>query len=204
MSRFLWAGIVLVVLLGVFQFEHRQSVEDLPAYKAVCHGPPLHGEAIYKATREGYVVHPSFGCITKVSFEAITRGKAEWAAAHTPEAIARRNAELEERIAAGRARDEAHKREHLEVTIDSPASVTAMHPIDINTATETELASIIDSATVARIISERQKRAFSDWPDVVHRVVGLSAAQTAFRASVRGLTVNGDSLLGAAPTAEGR
>jgi hypothetical protein len=58
---------------ALFQFEHRQSVDELPAYKALCHGLPLHGEAIYKATREGYVVHPSFGCITKVSFEANTR-----------------------------------------------------------------------------------------------------------------------------------
>jgi hypothetical protein len=52
MSRFVWAGTVLVVLLGVFQFEHRQSVDNSPTYKALCHAPPLHGEAIYKAARE--------------------------------------------------------------------------------------------------------------------------------------------------------
>ena len=76
--------------------------------------------------------------------------------------------------------------------------------IDVNTATEEELASVISisSATAARIIEERNKRRFNDWPDLVNRVIGLSAAQTAFYASICGLNVDGKSLEGAPPNVE--
>ena len=70
---------------------------------------------------------------------------------------------------------------------------------DANTAKEADLTAVVGSTTAAQIISERNKARFTGWPDIVHRVVGLSAAQTALFASLRGLTVHGQSLPGAAP-----
>ena len=71
--------------------------------------------------------------------------------------------------------------------------------LEINNASKSDLQRILDSDVVAQILDERNKNQFRDWPDVINRVVGLSAAQTAVIASINGLTVNGKSLDGAPP-----
>jgi hypothetical protein len=73
--------------------------------------------------------------------------------------------------------------------------------VGANSASESELAAIAsaDSSVAAQVIAERAKRPFSNWADLVNRITGLSSAQTAFHASVSGLTVDGNSLAGALP-----
>jgi DNA uptake protein ComE-like DNA-binding protein len=88
----------------------------------------------------------------------------------------------------------------------TPASKTstansggAVRTIDVNTATEAALSTVVSPTTAGQIVGERSKGRFTDWPDLVQRVIGLHAAQTAFFASLRGLTVGGQSLQGASP-----
>ena len=68
------------------------------------------------------------------------------------------------------------------------------HAADINTATEAELDSIrgIGPATSRRILAERDKGLFKDWPDLMARVKGIHQA-TASRYAAQGLTVNGQA-----------
>ena len=76
------------------------------------------------------------------------------------------------------------------------------HAADINTATEAELDSIrgIGPATSRRILAERDKGLFKDWPDLMARVKGIHQA-TASRYAAQGLTVNGQAF-GTPPTAQ--
>lgn len=62
---------------------------------------------------------------------------------------------------------------------------------DINTATEADLDSLkgVGPATTQRILSERARRPFTDWPDLMARVKGLRPP-TAKKLSAQGLTVN--------------
>ena len=171
--------------------------QDSPAYQAACHGDPLSTiELRQKAMEDGYVINQQFNCIDKASFIAVGAANAKWQAANTPEAIAKSEAEFAEK----RARDAAAEKSR---TIEVRPNIV-LRNIDVNTATEEELASVISisSATAARIIEERNKRRFNDWPDLVNRVIGLSAAQTAFYASICGLNVDGKSLEGAPPNVE--
>ena len=171
--------------------------QDSPVYQAACHGDPLRTiELRQKAMEGGYVINQQFNCIDKASFIAVGAANARWQAANTPEAIAKSEAEFAEK----RARDAAAEKSR---TIEARPNIV-LRNIDVNTATEEELASVISisSATAARIIEERNKRRFNDWPDLVHRVIGLSAAQTAFYASICGLNVDGKSLEGAPPNVE--
>lgn len=171
--------------------------QDSPAYQAACHGDPLSTiELRQKAMEDGYVINQQFNCIDKASFIAVGAANARWQAANTPEAIAKSEAEFAEK----RARDAAAEKSR---TIEVRPNIV-LRNIDVNTATEEELASVISisSATAARIIEERNKRRFNDWPDLVNRVIGLSAAQTAFYASICGLNVDGKSLEGAPPNVE--
>lgn len=68
----------------------------------------------------------------------------------------------------------------------------ALAATDINHAREADLDGIkgIGPAMSLRILAERAKRHFQDWPDLIARVKGISAA-TAARLSGEGLTVNG-------------
>lgn len=75
----------------------------------------------------------------------------------------------------------------------------AMGLVEINKATKADLLSVVSENIAGQILQEREKGRFLHWPDVVRRVVGLSAAQTAVMASISGLTVDGKSLDGAAP-----
>ncbi|MDO8415378.1 MAG: helix-hairpin-helix domain-containing protein [Agitococcus sp.] len=83
----------------------------------------------------------------------------------------------------------------------TPVAEVSMHLVEINTASKADLQSVVDAVVAAQIIAERNNSQFRDWPDLVHRVVGLSAAQTAAMASISGLTVNGKSLDGVPPDA---
>lgn len=178
--------------------------QDSPAYQAACHGDPLSTiELRQKAMEDGYVINQQFNCIDKASFIAVGAANARWQAANTPEAIAKSEAEFAEK----RARDaeqRAHEASGEKSRTREVRPNIVLRNIDVNTATEEALASVISisSATAARIIEERNKRRFNDWPDLVNRVIGLSAAQTAFYASICGLNVDGKSLEGAPPNVE--
>ena len=82
------------------------------------------------------------------------------------------------------------------------ASVGMGQAADINTATEAELDSIrgIGPATSRRILAERDKGLFKDWPDLMARVKGIHQA-TASRYAAQGLTVNGQAF-GTPPAAK--
>jgi DNA uptake protein ComE-like DNA-binding protein len=175
------------------------------AYAATCHGTPLRTiEARNKASEDGYNINREFDCIDKASYVAVTDASAKWKAANTPEAIALREAARAKEIADAQAlRTAAAERERAEARpLDVPPTIV-LRAVDVNTATESELANVISvgPTVAARVVAERKVRRFSGWPDLVHRVVGLSQAQSAVYASVCGLTVDGKSLDGAPPDA---
>ncbi len=74
--------------------------------------------------------------------------------------------------------------------------------VDVNKATAAELDSIkgIGPAMSGKILDERKKNNFKDWPDFISRVKGVGEA-TAAKLSGEGLTVNGTSFKAAAPAA---
>lgn len=178
-----------------------KRIEESPAYQAACHGPPLgSSERRSQALEDGYLISRQFDCIEKDSFAEVARQQAEWKAANTPEAIARRKAEFaqqRERYLAEQARRAAAE----ERRAAEPPAAIVLREIDVNTATEAEIAGVITVGpdVAAAIVQERDRRRFTDWEDLVGRVMGLRAAQLAFYASVCGLTVNGRSLEGAPP-----
>ena len=77
---------------------------------------------------------------------------------------------------------------------------TVAQRVEINKASKAELQAVVGEQVAVQILAERSKGTFTGWPDVVRRVVGLSAAQTAVTASISGLTVNGNSLAGCGNT----
>ena len=74
--------------------------------------------------------------------------------------------------------------------------------VDVNKATAAELDSIkgIGPAMSGKILDERKKNNFKDWPDFISRVKGVGEA-TAAKLSGEGLTVNGTSFKATAPAA---
>ena len=181
-----------------------RAKKEAAAYKAACEGQPLRtAERRQKAMEDGYDINKNYDCIDKASFEAEKKRKAEWAAANTPEAKAERQAEFERRAAQERSRREAAERQAAEEAAAKPVVPPTLRPTDVNTATEAELANVfgVEAEGAAQIVAERKKGRFKSWADLVSRVAGLSAAQTAYYASVGGLTVDGQSLSGAAPDA---
>lgn len=179
------------------------SVEDSPAYKAACHGPPLRNvEQRNQAQEDGYEINRMFDCIDKASFLVVAEQKASLAAANTPEAIARREADRARWLEEQQARAAAARSASDEASSDASPPPTVI-PIEVNSAGESELAGIpaIGTSVAAQIIEQRRQRPFSNWADLVSRVVGLSSAQSAAYASIGGLTVGGQSLIGAPPDA---
>ena len=180
----------------------KKSSESQAAYEAACHGAPL-GNAMARnqAMEDGYNTNRIYDCIDKASYVAVNEQAAKWKAANTPEALAKRAAESAEQRARA---DEARARKAAEEPkpADSPFEIKLPN-VNVNTATEAELASVISIGpdVAAQIISARNTRRFADWADLIHRVVGLSAAQTAAYASFCGLNVDGKSLDGAPPDA---
>ena len=75
--------------------------------------------------------------------------------------------------------------------------------VDANKGTAAELDAIkgIGPALSGKIIEERKKGNFKDWPDFISRVSGVGETSAA-KLSQAGLTVNGQSYKAAAPAAK--
>ena len=88
----------------------------------------------------------------------------------------------------------AHRRAALLGTWSLAWTLAALaaQPLDINTASlaQIEALSGVGTALAARVIEERAKRPFADWPDAQKRVKGLGP-KVAAQLSEQGLTVNG-------------
>ena len=196
--------LVTVLSMSLMVASCSEKIEDSAAYQAACQGPPLRTvELRNMAMEDGYDINRQYNCIDKASFVAENERRAKWEAANTPEAIARRMAEFAD-LRARDVQQQARKATAEDTQTKEALPNIVLRDIDVNTATEEEIASVISisSATVAQIIEERNKRRFNDWADLVQRVIGLSAAQTAVYASICGLNVDGKSLEGAPPNAE--
>lgn len=198
------AILIITLLMSLMVASCSKKMEESSAaYQAACQGPPLRTvELRNKAMEDGYGINRQYDCIDKASFVAVNEQRAQWETANTPEAIAKREAEFAEkraRYAEQRAREAAA--EESSTTEALPNVV--LRNTDVNTATEADIANVISVGpeVAAQIIGERNKRRFNDWADLVNRVIGLSAAQTAVYASICGLNVDGKSLDGAPPNA---
>jgi DNA uptake protein ComE-like DNA-binding protein len=176
-------------------------------YLAVCEGQPLRtAQRRGQAMQDGYDIHRGYDCITKSSFKALAERNAKWEAANTPEAKAARQAEFNRRAAESKVQLEDQARADAEARAErerrwAAAELVPIAALEINSATESQLANLqgLSANVVQQIVVERTKGSFKGWDDVVHRVVGLSAAETVVRASAFGLTVNGRSFEGAEP-----
>jgi len=176
-------------------------------YLSVCEGQPLRTvERRNQAMEDGYEIDRRYNCITKQSAKVLAEQKAQWEAANTPEAKAARQAEFERRVSESKIRLEAQAKAEAEARAErerqwAAAEAAPIEAVEINSATELQLAGLqgLSADVVHQIVEERTKGRFKGWDDVVRRVVGLSAAETAVRASAFGLTVNGRSLEGAEP-----
>lgn len=78
--------------------------------------------------------------------------------------------------------------------------------VDINKATQADLESVkgIGPSMSGKILDERKKAPFKDWPDLIERVSGVGPGNAA-KFSANGLTVNGSTFAGTgiAPAKEG-
>jgi DNA uptake protein ComE-like DNA-binding protein len=194
---------IALVLFGTLLAGCSERIEESAAYKATCEGPPLGNVGRREqAMSDGYYVNGQFDCIEKSSYARVQARKAAQAAWNTPEAIAKRKADREKAIAEDDARAAAEGAAEAEKRAKAPPQPAfVLRHVDINTATEAELANVpsVGPVVAAQITAARKNGRFKDWADVVHRVVGLSAAQTAAFASMSGLNVDGQSLPGAPP-----
>ena len=77
-------------------------------------------------------------------------------------------------------------------------SAMSFAAVDVNTANAADLDSVkgIGPAMSTRILDERKKGPFKDWPDLIARVKGVGA-KNAVKISTGGLTVNGSAYSGA-------
>ena len=75
----------------------------------------------------------------------------------------------------------------------------ALAAVDINKGDQAALESVkgIGPAMSGRLLEERKKSPFKDWPDVIARVKGIGEGNAA-KFSENGLTVNGEGYKGAA------
>jgi competence protein ComEA len=76
----------------------------------------------------------------------------------------------------------------------------AFAAVDINKGDQAALESVkgIGPAMSGRLLDERKKSPFKDWPDVISRVKGIGEGNAA-KFSENGLTVNGEAYKAAAP-----
>jgi hypothetical protein len=194
---------IATLLMSLMVASCSKKIEESPAYQAACQGSPLRTDELRnKAMEDGYDINRQYDCIDKASYVAVAEDRAKWAAANTPEAIAKREAEFAEQ----KARYAEQRERERKAEASRPAEAWPMiilRDVDVNIATEEDIANVISVGpkVAAQIIEERNKRRFNDWADLVHRVIGLSAAQTAYYASICGLNVDGKSLDGAPPDA---
>ena len=77
-------------------------------------------------------------------------------------------------------------------------AAAAFAAVDVNKADQAALESIkgIGPAISGKIIDERKKSPFKDWPDMIARVKGIGEGNAA-KFSAEGLTVNGAAFSGA-------
>jgi competence protein ComEA len=79
-------------------------------------------------------------------------------------------------------------------------SALAMAAVDINKGDQAALESVkgIGPAMSGRLLEERKKSPFKDWPDLITRVKGIGEGNAA-KFSEGGMTVNGESYKGVSP-----
>ena len=77
-------------------------------------------------------------------------------------------------------------------------AAAAFAAVDVNKATQAELEAIkgIGPAIAGKILDERKKGSFKDWPDLIDRVKGVGEGNAA-KFSADGLTVGGSTFKGA-------
>jgi len=77
-------------------------------------------------------------------------------------------------------------------------SLSCFAAVDVNKANAAELDDIkgIGPSLSGKILKERSKGNFKDWPDLLHRVSGIGE-KSAAKFSTQGLTVNGNDFKGA-------
>ena len=77
-------------------------------------------------------------------------------------------------------------------------AAAAFAATDVNKADQAELEAVkgIGPALSQRLLDERKKGAFKDWPDLIERVKGIGSGNAA-RFSAGGMTVNGSAYAGA-------
>jgi len=80
-------------------------------------------------------------------------------------------------------------------------AAAAFAAVDVNTAKASDLDGVkgIGPVMSKRILDERKKGKFKDWPDLIARVKGLGD-NSASKLSAEGLTVNGDGFKAAGAT----
>lgn len=80
------------------------------------------------------------------------------------------------------------------------AASMALAAVEVNQASQADLQTVkgIGPAMSTRLLDERQKSVFKDWPDLIARVSGIGPGNAA-RFSGGGLTVNGTSFNGEGP-----
>jgi len=78
-------------------------------------------------------------------------------------------------------------------------AVAAFAAVDVNKASQADLETIkgIGPGVSGKILDERKKGAFKDWPDFIERVKGVGEGNAA-KFSAEGLTINGGAFKGAA------
>lgn len=76
-------------------------------------------------------------------------------------------------------------------------SLSSFAAVDVNKATAAELDDIkgIGPSLSGKILKERNKGNFKDWPDLMHRVSGMGE-KSSVKFSAQGLTVNGSDYKG--------
>ena len=78
-------------------------------------------------------------------------------------------------------------------------SLSSFAAVDVNKASAAELDGIkgIGPSLSGKILKERNKGNYKDWPDLMHRVSGMGEKSSA-KFSAQGLTVNGSGYQGGA------
>ena len=191
----------LVALASSVLIGCSQDITKTAEYQVVCHGKPLTSIVErYKALDDGFDVDPKYKCITKASYDFSQQQEANRKAANTPEVLAKKKAEDEIQHAKFLQEQQQRSAQRLAEREAKQALSYELRAVEINSASVAELAQVcsIQLETAEKIAQERIRAGqFTDWADVVHRVVALSSAQNAVFASSCGLTVNGQSLDGA-------
>ena len=77
--------------------------------------------------------------------------------------------------------------------------------VDVNKASAADLDSIkgLGPSLSGKILDERKKSSFKDWPDLINRVSGFGE-KSAVKYSAQGLTVNGSSFKGGSDKTAGK